>query len=146
MTNGLPLQSNCDPNDPDEFAAWAFTGMLGPGNAPAIFPPAITAKMSRRLWDLGYRHHPELQTVEYVVTGHPQDFISANVGKDVPITDGKKDANTEAARPAAPDTSNLTAAEKRALYEELREQMFPTPDAPTDRARVEGEDEGGEQQ
>lgn len=53
---GIPIsQDQCDPNDPDTHALWALRSL----------PAPIRPKVSRELWDAGFRHQPELQSVRY---------------------------------------------------------------------------------
>lgn len=169
MRNGLVSQRECDPNDPEQFMLWFFFGLLGPGNAAAVFPVSIMSKWSARAWRFGFRHHLDLQTHGY--RGLPGgDFISGNVGVDYELTEadrellratlahfGKRDdtpvetvvvpdadGNTEGVQTVAvPDVSHLTAEEKRALYYWLHERMNgEREDADTeDRAAVETPDE-----
>lgn len=60
-------QSESDMNNPEEFAAWAFAaGIPDPRgqqfpNQPLIPAPCF-AMLSSMLWDLGFRHNPDLQT------------------------------------------------------------------------------------
>lgn len=52
----IPInQDQCDPNDPDTHALWALRAL----------PAPIRPKVSRDLWDAGFRHNPELQAVKY---------------------------------------------------------------------------------
>lgn len=54
-------------DDPEEFAAWAFAaGIPDPRgeqfpNQPLIPAPCF-GRVSKMLWDLGFRHHADLQT------------------------------------------------------------------------------------
>lgn len=61
----MPSQASCDPDVPDEFAVWALVGLPGMNGAPLPFPVGYLRKVSQRLWDAGFRHHPELQTIRY---------------------------------------------------------------------------------
>mgnify|MGYP001120549074 FL=1 len=62
-----PLQQDCDPNDPEEFAAWCWAAGCPDPRPAATMPvpiatPQLCRSLSRMLWDFGFRHHPELQT------------------------------------------------------------------------------------
>lgn len=64
----MPIsQSEADMEDPEQFAAWAFAAGVPDGRGEK-FPhqpmiPAVNFKaLSRMLWDMGFRHHSELQT------------------------------------------------------------------------------------
>lgn len=61
------VQSECDMENPEQFAAWAFAaGVPDPRGERYAYQPLIPGKchavFSRLLWDLGFRHHAELQT------------------------------------------------------------------------------------
>ena len=52
----IPIsQDQCDPNDPDTHALWALRSL----------PAPIRPKVSRELWDAGFRWNEELQTVQF---------------------------------------------------------------------------------
>ena len=60
-------QKDADMNDPEQFCAWAFAaGVPDPRGDKYQPQPLVPAKctpgLSRMLWNLGFRHHPELQT------------------------------------------------------------------------------------
>lgn len=68
-------QAESNMEDPKEFAAWAFaagipdarSGMVVQGKAvefphQPLIPPANFGAVSQMLWDLGFRHHDDLQT------------------------------------------------------------------------------------
>lgn len=80
----LPVQANCDPDSPEEFALWAFTGMPGMKGAPLPFPVAYLKMVSRRLWDAGFRHDPELQTIKYKRPAMDEHWLT-NPGSWVPV-------------------------------------------------------------
>lgn len=60
-------QKDADFENPEEFAAWAFAaGVPDPRGPRHQNQPLIPAKcapgLSQMLWDMGFRHHEELQT------------------------------------------------------------------------------------
>jgi hypothetical protein len=60
-------QKDSDMENPQEFAAWAFAaGIPDPRYNNVTFQTLIPAPcfpaLSQMLWDLGFRHHAELQT------------------------------------------------------------------------------------
>ncbi|QOC56034.1 hypothetical protein SEA_CLOWN_36 [Gordonia phage Clown] len=81
----FPTVDNCDPNDPEQFAVWALVGLPGQNGAPLPLPVTILRLVSRRLWDLGFRYHPELRTLKYrkPTTDNPNWLTSP--GEWVPI-------------------------------------------------------------
>ena len=144
MTYGILTQDECNPEDPEEFAAWAFNGLLGPGNAVSIFPQAYNRKWSKIFYDLGFRHHPELQTVRYDTTMGNGDFISGSMGEYVKIDEQAEPTTPAATGVPVPDISGLSAEEKRVLYQHLREKIGDAPATDGDtgnHASVEGDDQ-----
>lgn len=61
----LPQHATTDFDDPDDFAVWAFAGLPHMKGAPLGLPVWLLRKISRRLWDCGFRHHEELRTIKY---------------------------------------------------------------------------------
>lgn len=63
----LPTQESCAPKggeepDPREVFQWAFVSLPFAGSTPLIVQDAVRPEWSQLFWDLGFRHHPELQT------------------------------------------------------------------------------------
>lgn len=81
-------QDKCDPEKPEEFAAWVFAaGVPDPRNDTIqggrfpdqpLIPPACFGAVSKRLWKLGFRHHPELQE-EWVKPANNRQFRNFTV-------------------------------------------------------------------
>ena len=66
--SGVPLQQECDPDDPEEHLLWSYTKLpmkLADG-AYLVTMPEVLRKWSKQQYDAGIRHHPELQTIEFV--------------------------------------------------------------------------------
>ena len=61
----IPIdQRKADMSDPDQHAAWAMSVVpMGEGRPAMILPAPLLPGISRHLWDAGFRHHPELQTI-----------------------------------------------------------------------------------
>lgn len=63
-----PVQSDCDPYDPNSHAAWCWAAGI-PDPSPVrplpipLIGPMLVAGVSKMLWGFGFRHHEELQTV-----------------------------------------------------------------------------------
>lgn len=117
---GIPLQHECDMSSPEEHALWALVGLPGPGqHAPLVMPPAVLKQWSKRLWELGFRHDPDLQELKYVPPAADSNWVAGAAGRWV---------NVNAVLPAedtAPDVSHLSADEKRVLLERLAAEMTP---------------------
>jgi hypothetical protein len=66
--SGVPLQQECDPDDPEEHLLWSYTKLpmkLADG-AYLVTMPEVLKKWSKQQYDAGFRHHPELQKIEFV--------------------------------------------------------------------------------
>lgn len=61
----FPTIDNCDVNNPEEFALWALVGLPGQKGAPLPMPEAGLRLVSRRLWQLGFRYHPDKRELKY---------------------------------------------------------------------------------
>ena len=81
----LPVQADCNPENPEEFAVWAMVGIPGMKGAPLPFPVKYLRQVSRRLWDAGFRHHPECQTIKYKRPSANDPHWLTNPGSWVPI-------------------------------------------------------------
>lgn len=115
---GIPLQSQCNPEDPEEFALWAMVAEAGPSSqAPLIFPPAINRRRSKELWEKGFRHHPELQEKFYIPPHSDANFIEAAAGRWV----SKDEALTP--KDTAPRINDLTLQEARVLRDQLNSML-----------------------
>ncbi|MEU2013115.1 hypothetical protein [Nocardia sp. NPDC019302] len=70
-----PLQQDAaDMTDPRQHFAWALNFFPSPNQQMGDVPihPTVRPGMSQMLWDLGYRHQPELQTKWFVPGDHPE--------------------------------------------------------------------------
>ena len=75
---GIPLQRDADMGDPRQHVLWALVGM---GDAPLLMPLPIMAEWSEHIFNAGFRHHPELQTVYYSPPGEDASFYSSMSGE-----------------------------------------------------------------
>lgn len=61
-----PQQRDCNPQLPNEFAAWCWAGGI-PDPSPVrpdpipLIGPQLVGEVSKMLWEFGFRHHPEKQ-------------------------------------------------------------------------------------
>lgn len=86
----IPKQENCNPEDPRDAFRWAFVALPFAGSTPLIVDPNVIPDWSQLLWDLGFRHHPELQTKRVIPPPRgPEMFNPAVlvVDKDAPDPD-----------------------------------------------------------
>ncbi|MGY1896207.1 phage gene 29 protein family protein [Nocardia gipuzkoensis] len=58
----FPTLASCDQSDPKEAFQWAFVALPFEGSTPFMIQPEARAEWSQLFHDLGFRHHPELQT------------------------------------------------------------------------------------
>lgn len=125
----IPLQSGCNPNDPEEHALWALTGLAGPNSqAPLILPVAVTKLWSKHLYDCGYRHHPELQKIKYIPPAAGTNWVVGAAGEWV-------DINTPLTpQQSAPDISHLSDEEQLVLLSQLIQRFQPPQEADNDNA------------
>lgn len=123
----FPTVDNCDPESPDEFAVWALVGLPGQTGAPLPLPVKILRLVSRRLWDCGFRYHPELRTIKYrKPRGTDPNFLTAP-GTWVPIETPDDDDSAEAA------AKRLSPDQKAALRKKFGlDEDPPAPKVPDD--------------
>ncbi|WP_405160071.1 DUF2744 domain-containing protein [Nocardia sp. NBC_01499] len=111
----LPLQYECDPDDPTEAFVWALVGLPGPRNGPLLVPPQVLGQWSKHLWDLGFRHDPELQTLEYQTASRDGEHWLAQSGSWVPVgTPPPLDMTV-------PSVVDMSVDERRHLVRQLQE-------------------------
>lgn len=90
----VPLQHECDGGNPRQAFVWALRDLPGPkGNGTTLpFPTPMLEHWSEHLWNLGFRHCPEHQTLQYQQAPEGGSHW-LNPGDWVPVT-------TEVAAPA----------------------------------------------
>ena len=121
--SGIPLQQDCNPDDPEEAVLWALVCLPGMEHQAAmLMPPQTLRHWSQRLHQLGFRHHPELQELKYLPPTGGEHWLDAAAGHWVPIDQPLP------AEVTAPDTSHLSDAELRVLGARLKAQGY-VPDA-----------------
>lgn len=112
----IPIQINCDTDNPDEHAIWALVGLPGAGEtAPLAVPEEILAKWSRHLWQCGFRWHEELQEIKFIPPDTGTGYMQAPLGKWVDIS--------EPDTGYTPDLSELTTEQKQHLLEYLQKEL-----------------------
>ncbi|MFI5775972.1 DUF2744 domain-containing protein [Nocardia sp. NPDC051570] len=110
----LPLQHECDPGNPSDVFVWALVGLPGPRNGPLLVPPQVLGQWSKHLWDIGFRHHPEEQTLEYQPSVPGGEHWIGQAGRWVPIGTPMPPELT------VPSVTDMSAEERRLLIEQLR--------------------------
>lgn len=132
----FPTVDNCDPNNPYEFAIWALVGLPNQNGAPLPLPVKILRFISRRLWDAGFRYHPELRTIKYRKPRVGEPNWLTNPGTWVPIDDPDP-AEPDTADVAAEMAKKLTPEQKAALRKKLGlDDDPPAPTPPKDDGKV----------
>ncbi|MFX0581179.1 phage gene 29 protein family protein [Nocardia nepalensis] len=111
----IPLYDDCDPDDPHEAFTWALVGLPGPRNAPLMVHPDVLRQWSKHLWDLGFRHDPQVQTKEYHSPARGVTHWLNGSGRWVPA------GTPQPPQASAPDMSQLTAEERAHVVAQLRE-------------------------
>lgn len=121
----IPLQQEAIPEDPERAFAWVFVGLpTANKTAPLMVGPDVMRQWSKRLWDAGFRHHPEHQTVKYFPPPASHNWIMGSAGHWDDISVPMPPEVT------APDLSHLSAQEKQIILERLQEEFAQdTPDS-----------------
>lgn len=108
----IPLQQDCDPENPEEAFLWMFSSLPGlEQQAPMLVPPQIARGWSKRMWDAGARFNAELQTIKYIPPSSQAHWMEGAGGTWVPIDQPLPPEVT------APVTDHLSVDEKRILAE-----------------------------
>ncbi|AWY05202.1 minor tail protein [Gordonia phage Margaret] len=61
----FPVQSECNPKDPEEFAAWALVALPHMNGAALPMSSEYMQLVSKRLWEAGFRWHRKHQQVKW---------------------------------------------------------------------------------
>ncbi|MFB8281885.1 phage gene 29 protein family protein [Nocardia colli] len=112
--NSFPTLSNCDQAVPAEAFQWAFVALPFEGSTPFMIQPEARQEWSQLFWDLGFRHHRELQTrkVRPPIRGGAHTLNPSVTVVDVDEPDPQQFT--------APDMSDYTAHEQAIVAEQLR--------------------------
>lgn len=105
-------QSKADMADPEQHFAWGLSSFpVMADGTPMVLPVMSLPLVSRHLWDCGFRHHPELQTIRQVFDANAA-LVSAGV-RWVSVDDEDLVPAPEV------DLSNLSDAEAAAVQAAL---------------------------
>ena len=119
MANGIPLQHECDLDDPEEMFLWMFTALPGiEEQAPMLVPPVWARKWSKRLYDAGARFHPNEQKIKYIPPAQSGSFLNAGSGRWVSMNEVPTTEET------TPSIAGLSIAEKREVVKQLQEEGY----------------------
>lgn len=108
----IPIdQRKADMSDPEQHLGWALSQFpIREDGTPMILPVFCLPHVSRHLWDCGFRHHPELQTIRQEAS---EDVALAQAGVRWVPADGAPDPLPTV------DLANLSDAEAAAVQAAL---------------------------
>lgn len=89
--DNVPTLHSCDLDDPEEHFLWALVGMPDVIGAPLIMPVPQLRKISRHLWDLGFRQ-TEAPSKKYRLDSS-DDPLMGGGGRWVDAADPEPDAD-----------------------------------------------------
>ena len=112
----LPTLETCNQDDPKECYQWAFIAMPFHGSTPFNVEDALRPEWSQQLWDLGFRHHPELMVKKFRAPFRGQQHALNNSGAWVDLDDPEPDPV------ALPDVTEFTRHEQEVIAEQLRQE------------------------
>lgn len=118
----FPQQSNCDPADPQEHFLWALAQIPYGDRANQPIQPKIARVISKHLHELGFRHHPQLQTKKLQMPHRgPQQALNG-LAVWVPMDSEDPDPVV------LPNVRALTRQEQELMKNELKEVgLIPDP-------------------
>jgi hypothetical protein len=139
-----PTQETADAGDPRQHFAWALGAFPGPNLQMGDVPlhPMVRPELSQRLWDCGFRHHPELQTKWFIPGRHPEagylnapivvdrqeydEYLAAHADPEADAEKWRTAAETMLAQvdpKLAARIATMTPEEKAAALQTQREQL-----------------------
>jgi len=120
----LKAQVDCDMSDPQEHLLWGLA-QIPVGNEMMPIQPATARNMSKHLHELGFRHHPRLQTKKLQTPVRGQQTHLNGLARWVPM-------DADAPEPLMlPDIKAMTAEEREWMHQELKNVghiQDPSPD------------------
>ncbi|MBP2211077.1 hypothetical protein JOJ87_001421 [Rhodococcus ruber] len=115
----LPTYETCQPPegeepDPREIFQWVFVQLPYVGSTPLIISPQVRPEWSKLFWELGFRHHPELQKKKIRVPHRGQQHALNGSVQIVDIDDPDPDPVV------LPNMAEFTPHEQAVIAEQLR--------------------------
>lgn len=108
-------QRKADMSDPEQHFGWAMSLFpVREDGTPMILPVLVLPIISKHLWDCGFRHHPELQTIRQQSS---DDVALSQAGVRWVSCDGAPDPVPSV------DLSNLSDAEAAAVQDALNKRV-----------------------
>lgn len=125
----LPQQADCDPTKPDEHFLWALSQIPYGDKVMQPIQPNIARTISQHLHELGFRHHPQLQTRKLQVPHRGQQHYLNGLSRWVPM-------DTEEPEPVTlPDPAGMTTHERQLMVDELK-NVGAIQDPPPNRGKL----------
>lgn len=85
--DGLLTIDRCDLTDPEEMALWALIAQDAVNGADVMVSFQHLRQESKRLYEVGFRYHPELATIKYRKPAIAPSTPFGDQGSWVPIDD-----------------------------------------------------------
>ncbi len=98
--------------DPEDHFSWALGLIPGIGQSPLIFPETYASAISKHLFELGFRHHPELQAKKWRRPYRGQQTSFNPAGNWVPMDDPDPEPVV------LPNVNAFTAQENQAILDQ----------------------------
>lgn len=131
------VDENGEP-DPREAFQWAFVSLPFTGSTPLLIQPEARADWSQLFWDLGFRHHPELQTKKVRAPWRGQQHALNGLSEVVDIDDPEPDPVV------IPDPLAFTPHEQAVMAERLYQAGAIGDRVPKHRAHEQAEEGSAE--
>ncbi|KAA0016751.1 phage gene 29 protein family protein [Antrihabitans cavernicola] len=113
--SGYPTLESCDQSDPKSAFQWAFVALPFSGSTPLMVQDEVRPEWSALFHDLGFRHHPELQTKKVQMPFRGQQNTMNGAVRVVGIDEPDADASV------IQDPAALTAFEQEMQLERYRQ-------------------------
>lgn len=115
MGERFPNQSNCDPTKPEEHLLWGLVQIPYSDKVTQPIQTKVARVMSQHLHELGFRHHPDLQTKKLHMPHRGQQHALNAMARWVPM-DAEEDEPI-----TLPDVRKMTRAEQELMKQELKD-------------------------
>ncbi|QFG13144.1 minor tail protein [Gordonia phage SteamedHams] len=83
----FPVQSECDPKNPKEFAAWALVALPHMNGAALPMSSEYIQLVSEHLWNAGFRWHRKHQKIKWRPPAAGDKHWLTNPGRWVPMNE-----------------------------------------------------------
>lgn len=83
----FPVQSECDPKNPKEFAAWALVALPHMNGAALPMSSEYMQMVSEHLWKCGFRFNKKRQKIKWRPPAAGEKHWLTNPGRWVPVNE-----------------------------------------------------------